>query len=195
MTEISYLHLKWDDVHCLAEKVADKIIHSGFVPDIIVAVSRGGFDLSRILCDELDVRELASFQIAYYTNINEKSGIPRATNPLNADIKCLKVLLVDDVSDSGESLIYAKKYVEQLYPSEIKIATLHYKPWSKLEPDFFADIVNDWILYPWETRESILQISQGLIEKGYNVQLIREELLKIGYKKDHIKRHLNFKTN
>lgn len=195
MTDIEYLFLTWDDVQRLAEKVADKIIDSSFKPDIVVAISRGGFDHARILCDQLDLIELASFQIAYYTNINEKNEIPKVTNPLNADIKGLKVLLVDDVSDSGNSLKYAKQYVDGLGPDQVRIATLHHKPWSNYEADYFAETVTKWIIYPWEMRESIQQITETFRAKGINEKDIMDKLRVIGFSKHHLNRYLSIIEN
>jgi hypoxanthine phosphoribosyltransferase len=190
LTDIKYLFLNWDDVICLAEKVADKIIESGFEPDIVIAISRGGFDHSRILCDELDLRDLTSFQMVYYSNINERKDVPRITMPLSADIKGLKVLLVDDVSDSGNSLEYAKKYVESFNPSEIRLASLHLKPWSSFKSDFNAEIVDDWILYPWERRESIVQIYEKLRSKGFDNKIVAKKLKSIGFNDHHLERYL-----
>ena len=187
--------MTWDDVQRLAEQVADKVIDSSYKPDIVVAISRGGFDHARILCDQLDLIELASFQMVYYTNINEKNEIPKVTNPLNADIKGLKVLLVDDVSDSGNSLKHAKQYVDDLGPIQIKIATLHQKPWSNYEADYFAETVNKWIIYPWEMRESIQQITEALRSKGLKEKAIAEKLKQIGFSDHHLKRYLNIIEN
>jgi hypoxanthine phosphoribosyltransferase len=191
LTELKYLFLNWYDVIGLAEKVADKIIESGYKPDVVIAISRGGFDHSRILCDELDLKVLGSFQIVYYKNINERKDIPQITLPLNADIKGLRVLLVDDVSDSGNSLKYAKKYVESFGPSEVRLATLHLKPWSSYKSDYNAEIVDEWILYPWERRESIIQIYEKLRSSGLEKGIISKKLKSIGFNDHHLKRYLD----
>jgi hypoxanthine phosphoribosyltransferase len=193
LTKTNYLLLKWDDVKKLAEKVADKIIESSYKPDIIIAISRGGFDHARILSDELDIQKLASFQMVYYKSIEKRHNIPQVINPLKINLKGLKALLVDDVSDSGNSLTYAKQHVLRLEPQEIKIATLHHKPWSNYEADYYAEIVDQWVIYPWEMRESILQISKELRSKGLNDKTINERLRKIGFKDHHLKRYLDIK--
>jgi len=130
MGELKFLYLTWDDVQTLAEKTADKIKEDGFIPDIMIAISRGGFDPARIISDQLNIRKLASLQIIYYSSVNEKMKEPQVLFPLNAQIKGLKVLVVDDVSDSGHSLIAVKKYTEEKGAAIVKVATLHHKPWS-----------------------------------------------------------------
>jgi hypoxanthine phosphoribosyltransferase len=108
---LEYLYLTWDDVQRLTEAVADKIAASGFTPDLLAAVSRGGFDPARILSDQLGVRRLASLQVVYYTGVNERSDMPEVRYPLNADITDMSVLVVDDVADSGNSLRVVRDYV------------------------------------------------------------------------------------
>ena len=55
MTELKFLYLTWDDIQLAAEKTADMIKEDGFEPDIMIAVSRGGFDPARIISDQLNI--------------------------------------------------------------------------------------------------------------------------------------------
>jgi hypoxanthine phosphoribosyltransferase len=96
-SDLKLLHLSWETIQLLAEEVAARIRESGYAPDLIVAVSRGGFDHARILCDQLEVRRLASVQIEYYTGVNETNETLKIVYPLNADVLGKKVLVVDDV--------------------------------------------------------------------------------------------------
>jgi hypoxanthine phosphoribosyltransferase len=186
------LHLSWCDVQLLAEELADKIVSSGFQPDLIVAISRGGFHPARILCDQLDFRRLASLQIEYYKGIGETREEPEIVFPVNADVKGLNLLVVDDVADTGGSLLAVKKYLKELKAGYTRIATLHYKPGSVYEPDFYVGKTKAWIVYPWEPREAILGFRSGLVAEG---ELDDEEmvarLLELGFKRRDIGRYLN----
>lgn len=193
MTNERYLHLTWMDVQRLSEKLADQIAESGFRPDIIVAVSRGGFDPARILSDELNIRSLASLQVIYYAGINERNDKPQVKYPLNADISGLNVLVVDDVADSGSSLKVVKEYIDSLGPREVKMATLHHKPWSSFEPDFFAESVDKWIIYPWEPRESIEDIREKLLSEGVPEDELAVKLTEIGFTSKQVRRFLGLK--
>lgn len=193
MTNEAYLYLTWMDVQRLSEDLADQIAESGFTPDIIVAVSRGGFDPARILSDELNIRSLASLQVIYYAGVNERSEEPQVKYPLNADIAGLNVLVVDDVADSGNSLRIVKEYVERLGPSEVKIATLHYKPWSNFKPDFYAESAEKWIIYPWEPRESIEDIRMKLLSEGVPEEELAVKLTEIGFTGKQVRRFLGLK--
>jgi hypothetical protein len=194
LTNDRYLYLNWMDVQRLSEKLADMIAESGFRPDIIVAVSRGGFDPARILSDELNIRSLASLQVIYYTGVNERNNRPQVKYPLNADIAGLNVLVVDDVADSGNSLEVVKEYVDSLGPREVRIATLHYKPWSSFEPDYYAESADKWIIYPWEPRESIEDIREKLLEEGVPEDELALKLIEIGFTSKQVRRFLGLKN-
>ena len=190
MADLEFLFLSWDDVQGLSEKVSDLIMDSGYKPDLMIAISRGGFDPARIISDQLNIRKLASLQIIYYTGLNSRRDEPEVLFPLNAQVEGLKVLVVDDVSDSGNSLIVVKKYVEKKGASEVKIVTLHHKPWSKLLPDFYAEEVDKWIIYPWEPRESVIELTQMLKAAGVDNSMIPTKLKEIGFSDQQIERYL-----
>jgi len=183
ITDLKLLHTTWEDVERLSEELAAMIIDSGFVPEVIVAVSRGGFDPARILCDRLDVTRLASLQVEYYRGVKDTNPAPRIVYPLNADVGSLRVLMVDDVSDSGISLLAAKEHIEKGEPQELKIATLHIKPWTDFIPDYHAAETDAWIVYPWEPVESIRSIASKLEKEGLAGSEIGEQLVRLGFAK------------
>ncbi len=164
--DLNLLHTSWEDVERLSEKLAQKIIESRFEPDLVVAISRGGFDPARILCDQLGIRRLASVQVEFYSGVQDTAEKPRIVYPLNADVRGKRVLLVDDVSDTGDSLMLAKEHVLAGSPGELKVATLHIKPWTSLRPDYHASETEAWIVYPWEPVESVRSIAAKLEKTG-----------------------------
>lgn len=191
MADLEYLFLEWDDVQRLSERVSDLIMESGYRPDLLIAVSRGGFDPARIISDQLNIRKLASLQVIYYSSLNTRNEEPQVLFPLNAEVDGLKVLIIDDVSDSGNSLLVVKKYVEGKGASEVKLATLHHKPWSLFKPDYYADEVDKWIIYPWEPRESVMDLVNRFKEKGMDKPLIVDKLKEIGFSDHQIDRYLD----
>ncbi len=186
--DLKLLHTSWEDVERLSEELAQKIMESGYEPDIIVAVSRGGFDPARILCDQLGIRRLASLQVEFYLGVKDTAEKPRIVYPLNADIVGQKVLVVDDVSDTGDSLMLAKEHVLAGSPGDLKVATLHIKPWTTFRPDYHASETEAWIVYPWEPIESIRSIAAKLEKNGYSDRETREKLLELGFSPKTLKR-------
>ena len=179
--DLILLHTSWEDVERLSEELAQMIIESGYEPDVVVAISRGGFDPARILCDQLGIRRLASVQVEFYSGVQDTAEKPRIVYPLNADVRGKKVLLVDDVSDTGVSLEAAKDHVLEGGPGDLRVATLHIKPWTSFRPDYHASETEAWIVYPWEPVESVRSIAAKLENNGYSDKEIREKLLELGF--------------
>jgi hypoxanthine phosphoribosyltransferase len=185
------VRLFWEDIDKACRIVSNKIIRAHFKPDLCVAISRGGFPPARILCDFLDVRNLTSIKIEYYSNVDETMKEPKLVYPLNADVKGMRVLVVDDVADRGDSLILARKHVQGTGASETRLATLHYKPWSKLKPDYYAFEYRSWIMYPWEVIETAREISSKLLTQGKHLSEIKRALLEIKLTPTEIRQALN----
>jgi hypoxanthine phosphoribosyltransferase len=141
--------------------LARRIIKSGFVPDVIVGVSRGGWVPSRVLCDLLNAPVLGSIGVAFYTGVKEAGRGPKLTQPLTVAVLGKKVLLVDEVADTGKSLKLAKEQVMKEGAMEVKTVTMYTKPWSIIEPDFYGKKTSSWIVFPWETKETIQSVARG----------------------------------
>ena len=184
--ETKLLHLGWGDVQRLTEEVAERVREGVFRPEVVVAVSRGGFDPARILCDQLSIHRLASLQIEYYTDVNRKRGAPEVVFPLNADVPGLRALVVDDVSDSGTSLRAARDHVLERGASEVRVATLHIKPWTTFRPDFYAEEVDAWVVYPWEVRETLLSMAGRLRGEDLTASEVRDRLIQMGFSPDMV---------
>ncbi|MCK5386828.1 MAG: phosphoribosyltransferase, partial [Gammaproteobacteria bacterium] len=121
----------------LCRKLAHKIQDSGFNPDIVICIARGGYIPARLICDYLNIYNLTSIRIKHYTG-STKSETARLLEPLSIDIKGMNVLLIDDIDDTGDTLKLAQDYLKGLNPQEIMVAVLHHKIISTLTPDFFA---------------------------------------------------------
>jgi len=111
------------------------------------------------MSDLLDIQNVMITRCEYYTDIGEKRKKPIITQKIQGNISSRRVLVVDDVADSGESLIIIKKYLESKRPSDLKVSTLFTKPWSKMIPDYYVAKTDAWIIFPWEYYEAIKSLS------------------------------------
>lgn len=160
--KLKFLTLTWDDVQQLSYKVCDQILKENFKPDVIVGVMRGGWIPARIVLDILDVETLAALEIKFYKGIGEVKERPILTQPLIVNIRDKKVLIVDDVVDTGKSLSIAVETLKLYGPQQIKTAALVVKPWSIINPDFYALKTDAWVIFPWEIRETVKEILKSL---------------------------------
>ena len=175
-----YLAPTWDRVYDLLLDIALKIRASGFKPDYIVGVSRGGWAPGRVLSDLLENAHTVNIKIEFYVGIGKTTRKPVVTQPLAEDISKKKVLVVDDVADTGESLKVALAHVVEKGAAGVKTATIYYKPHSVFKPDFFADSTSDWIIFPWERLEATELLIQEARTHGRDLNSVRETLRQCG---------------
>jgi hypothetical protein len=102
----------------------------------------------------------------------------------------LKVLVVDDVSDTGSSLRTAMEHVADRGASEVRVATLHVKPWTTFRPDYYAAEVDAWIVYPWEPVESMISMAGRLEKRGLTRPRIKRRLIDLGFDRELVERLL-----
>lgn len=145
------LRISWKGVGEYSGRLARKM--KGFRPDVIVAIARGGLVPARLLADELDVRTITVLGVSFQKNIRRTAGFPSISQESALELRGKKVLVVDDVADIGRSLLVAKDYALRRGASEAKTAALHYKPNPMFKPDYYAELAEGWIIYPWEEKE------------------------------------------
>jgi len=159
--------ISWDDVHERSKRLARKIKESGFQPDIIIGLARGGWVPARNLCDFLGVKDLVSIKMEHWGDTATKDGNAKLKHPLNINLSGRKVLIADDVADTGESLHVAKEHVKLLGSQEVKTATLNAfdsTPDNRLA-DFYTDRLPwTWIVFPWNYTEDMINLMRKMVE-------------------------------
>lgn len=175
-----YVAPSWDKVYEMLVNLALRIRQSGFKPDLIVGVSRGGWAPGRILSDLLENTHTANIKIEFYVGIEKTTRKPVVTQPISEDISKKHVLVVDDVADTGESLKVALDHIAEKGAGEIRTVTVYYKPHSKFKPDFFAESTSNWIIFPWERLEATKLLVQEARASGRSLDSVRAVLKKCG---------------
>ena len=143
--------------------LAWKIYESGYKPNYIVGVWRGGAPVGIAVQEFLNVLGLESDHIAirtsYYSGIDERKdkvqvyGLNYVINKVKAEDK---LLVVDDVHDTGNSInqiILDLREACKKNTPEIKVATPYFKPnknQTNRHPDFFIHETDQWLIFPHE---------------------------------------------
>ncbi len=171
--------VSWDEAYRLGKKLARKIKASGFIPDIIIGVSRGGLVPARIVCDILLQKDLAAIKVEHW-GIASTSGTARIKFPLpeEAGISGKKVLIVDDVADTGDTYNVIVEHLKEKSPAEIRTAVLQYKTCSTFVPDYWGEKHDawKWIIYPWALYEDMTGFIKKVLEKPMTREGIRKSL-------------------
>lgn len=137
----------------LAQQVAD----SGFKPDIVLSVARGGLALGMGLGYALDVKNVSVVNVEFYTGVDERLEVPIMLPPTPAavDLSGLKVLIADDVADTGRTLELVQEFC-QGHVSEARTAVVYEKPQSVITPDYAWRRTDRWIDFPWSVLPPVV---------------------------------------
>jgi len=161
--------VSWSEVVEWCRALAQKIRLSKFKPDVIVAIARGGFVPARLLCDYLDVIDLLSIKIEHWIETGKHKEEATIKYPFNYNFAGYKVLIVDDIADTGKSVVLASKYIsENCKPSKLKTATMQVIPaTSMIIPDYYVDEVKEWTwyMYPWNFTEDMVNLTMRIIDE------------------------------
>ena len=172
---VEFRVVNWEQLDLLARKLYLMIQNDGFKPEIILGISRGGWIPARLLSDMYEasfpLRQekinsvLATMQIQFYTGISETHSRPIISQDVGVDIHRKRILLVDDLADTGESLKVALDYLDFKNPNEVRIATLLYKHWSAVKPHYYVEEVTEWVVFPHEYYEFM---TERTLSEGYD---------------------------
>jgi hypoxanthine phosphoribosyltransferase len=170
--------ITWSEVERLCQRLAGLIRESGYRPDLVIAIGRGGYVPARLLCDWLHIMGLTSIKIEHYLSGANRQEEAVIRYPLKADIRGLRVLVVDDVNDTGDTLNVATRHLQIFDPGEIRTAVMHHKAVTLFTVDYYArEIIKwRWLIYPWAVNEDIFGFLRRLTPAPGSLEDARKQL-------------------
>lgn len=169
----------WEELHGLAKKVAAKVRGANYKPDMIIALARGGLVPARQLSDLLAVKDVAAIKVEHWGVTANKDKTAVLKYPINIDLTGRKVLVVDDITDTGESLMVAIDFLKTLNPAEIRTSTLQHILGSKHTPDFYGEELKEWtwVVYPWNFMEDMMSLVGKILESAGGVEMSAGQMM------------------
>ena len=159
---MSDLHISWEQYHKKTEELAVQVHKDRWDFNQVVCIAKGGMRVGDIFARIFDV-PLAILSVESYRgdNVKNKRGSITFSRDLAKTSPNIgsKVLLVDDLADSGKTLIKSLKWLELYYgfylEDKIRTAVLWHKASSSFKPDYCIDYLKDspWIHMPFEKYE------------------------------------------
>ena len=144
--------LTYDQFGTAVRELATEVAESGYDPDWVVAIARGGLLIGGALGYALGLKNIATINVEFYTDVDERLDVPVVLPPvLNLlDLDNTSVLVVDDVADTGETL---KLVIDLLgaHVSEVRSLVLYEKSRSVVKPDYVWLRTDQWINFPWSS--------------------------------------------
>ncbi|MEM1623714.1 MAG: phosphoribosyltransferase [Sulfolobales archaeon] len=159
MVEVVYI--TWRKAIQLCYRLAKKIADSGYRPDVVVSVMRGGVIPALVISDVFNVDSFYALRVKHWGIAEEVYPAPIVEQLPQGRIEGRSVLLVDEVADTGKTLKASINELEKLRPKEIRTAVLHLKPTSVVTPDYYAEKLDRWVwlFYPWSLVETIVTLA------------------------------------
>ena len=148
---VAFRHISWTEYGDLVEKLAKKVSARRPHYDLVIGIARGGIPVAMVISDRLGTK-VDIVNVKSYTGIAERLR-PKILSTLTEDITGENLLLVDDLVDGGDTMRTVIDFLSLESPTKITTAVIFRKPWSKFEPDFFLETVDEWIVFPWEKGE------------------------------------------
>ncbi len=150
-------HLTYEDFGRATRELAQEICDSGFAPDIVLSIARGGFFLGAGLGYALGVKNAFMMSVEFYTGIDERLEMPVVLPPVpsKVDLSGAVVLIADDVADSGHTLKMVTDFCAETV-RDVRSAVLYHKPHSVIVPDYSWKQTDRWIDFPWSYQGPVV---------------------------------------
>jgi uncharacterized protein len=170
----------WEDVDRWADRLAELVRSAHALPETLVGLTRGGWVPARLLSDRLGAKRLVSVRAQHWGVTATPDGAASLSEGLSGPIAGEKVLIVDDITDTGESLRLALEHVRAAGPARVETATFLHIPHSKVVPTYYAEEIPRnawvWVVFPWNYWEDLAVLAQKAAQESPGVAGVRATL-------------------
>jgi hypoxanthine phosphoribosyltransferase len=148
--------LTWPLFGQATRELAQTVAGSGFRPDIVLAIARGGLTVAGALAYALDVKNCFAMNVEFYTGVDERLDVPVVLPPTLdlVDIHGLRVLVADDVADTGKTLELVRNVIAE-HVAEARCAVLYQKSRSVIDAEYVWRRTDRWIDFPWSSERPV----------------------------------------
>lgn len=142
--------------------LAQQVVDSGYEPDLVLSIARGGLGLGMGLGYALDVKNLSAVNVEFYTGVDQRLDVPimLPPTPQAVDLAGLKILVADDVADSGKTLEIVQAFCAD-HVAEARTAVIYEKPWTGVHADYVWRRTDRWINFPWSSEPPLVDRRGG----------------------------------
>ncbi|MBB6629566.1 phosphoribosyltransferase [Nocardioides sp. KIGAM211] len=145
--------LTWPMFGTSVREIAQQVVDDGYEPDLVLSIARGGLALGMGLGYALSVKNLSVINVEFYTGVDQRLEMPIVLPPTPdvVDLSGLKVLIADDVADTGRTLEIVQDFCAD-HVAEARVAVVYEKPQSVVRPAYVWRRTEAWIDFPWSSE-------------------------------------------
>lgn len=145
--------LTWQQFGDATRALATAVADSGYQPDVILGIARGGLLPAAAVAYALDRHNLVTVNVEFYTGAEERLEVPMMLPPVLdvTDIAGSTVLIVDDVADTGKTLDLVREFCAG-HVAEVRSAVIFEKVWSQVHAEYVWGRTDKWIDFPWSAQ-------------------------------------------
>jgi hypothetical protein len=149
--------MSWADLGAGSRELAQRIHDDGYRPDMVLAIARGGLLVAGALGYALGVKNTFTMNVEFYTGVDERLEMPMILPPVPdlVDFSECRVLIADDVADTGATLALVKDFCEGKV-AEVRCAVLYEKPRSTVKCEYVWRRTARWIDFPWSAEDPVV---------------------------------------
>lgn len=155
--------LSWELFGDASRELATMIAEDGFEPEMILSIARGGLLIGGALGYALAVKNTYTMNVEFYTGVDERLEVPRILPPAPdfVDLAEAKLLIVDDVADTGHTLKSVHEFCAGKV-GEVRTAVIYEKPHSVVQCDYVWRRTDLWINFPWSDKPPVVD-REGIV--------------------------------
>jgi hypoxanthine phosphoribosyltransferase len=148
--------MSWDDLGTGTRELAEHIHEEGYRPDIVLAIARGGLLVAGALAYSLGVKNTYTMNVEFYTGVDERLDVPMILPPVPdlVDLTEARLLVVDDVADTGQTLALVKDFCHGKV-AETRVAVLYEKSHTVVPCEYVWRRTDLWIVFPWSASAPV----------------------------------------
>ena len=149
--------LSWASFGVASRELAEQVHADGYEPDLILAIARGGLLVGGALGYALDVKNTWTMNVEFYTGVDERLDVPMILPPVPdlVDLESARMLIADDVADTGETLRLVKDFCAGKV-AEVRCAILYEKSRSVVSCEYVWKRTDLWIEFPWSSEPPVV---------------------------------------
>jgi len=155
--------LSWELFGTASRELATMIADDGYEPEMILSIARGGLLIGGALGYALAVKNTYTMNVEFYTGVDERLEVPRILPPAPdfVDLADAKLLIVDDVADTGHTLKSVHEFCAGKV-GEVRTAVIYEKPHSVVQCDYVWRRTDLWINFPWSDKPPVVD-REGIV--------------------------------